>query len=61
MLRDLGVRYVIIGHSERRIHFKETDEMINKKLKAVLKAGLIRFYALARKKGKMQIKLLKIN
>ena len=30
MLKDLGVEYVIIGHSERRIYFKETDEIINK-------------------------------
>ncbi len=40
MLRDLGCKYVIVGHSERRKHFRETDEMINKKLKAALKAGL---------------------
>lgn len=40
MLRDSGVTYVIIGHSERRIHFQETDEMINKKLKAALAADL---------------------
>lgn len=36
MLEDLGCQYVIIGHSERRGYFKETDEMVNKKLKAVL-------------------------
>jgi len=40
MLKDLGCKYVIIGHSERRINLGETDEMINKKLKAVLKAGI---------------------
>ena len=40
MLKDLGVKYVIIGHSERRKYFKETNEMISKKIKAVLKAGL---------------------
>lgn len=38
-LKNLGVKYVIIGHSERKIYLAETDEMINKKLKAVLKAG----------------------
>ncbi|MBI2628083.1 MAG: triose-phosphate isomerase [Candidatus Niyogibacteria bacterium] len=40
MLKKLGVKYVIIGHSERREHLKETDEMVNKKVKAALKAGL---------------------
>lgn len=40
MLKELGVRYVIIGHSERRRHFGETDEMINKKVKAALAVGL---------------------
>jgi len=40
MLKDLGVKYVIIGHSERRKYFGETDEQVNKKLKAVLAAGL---------------------
>ena len=40
MLKNLGVKYVIIGHSERRKYFKETDEMTAKKLKAVLKVGL---------------------
>ena len=34
-------RYVIIGHSERRLHFGETDEDVNLKAKAALKAGLI--------------------
>lgn len=40
MLRDVGCHYVILGHSERRQYFKETDEMVNKKAKAVLAAGL---------------------
>jgi triosephosphate isomerase len=40
MLKNLGVEYVIIGHSERRYYMRETDEMINKKVKAALKAGL---------------------
>jgi len=40
MLKSLGVEYVIVGHSERRQHLFETDEMINKKLKASLAAGL---------------------
>ena len=40
MLKNLGVEYVIIGHSERRQIIGETDEMINKKVLAGLKAGL---------------------
>jgi len=39
MLADL-CEYVIIGHSERRQHFGETDEIINKKIKAAIKVGL---------------------
>jgi triosephosphate isomerase len=40
MLAKLAVRHVIVGHSERREHFGETDEMINKKARAVIEAGL---------------------
>ena len=41
MLKDAGCRYVIIGHSERRQFFGETNENVNKKIKASLKNGLI--------------------
>ncbi len=40
MLLDAGCRYVIVGHSERRQYFGETDETVNRKIKAVLAAGL---------------------
>lgn len=40
MLVDLGVEYVIIGHSERRQYFAETDLTVNKKVHAALAAGL---------------------
>lgn len=40
MLMEAGARYVILGHSERREYFAETDEIINKKLKKVLSVGL---------------------
>ena len=41
MAKDAGAEYIIIGHSERRQYFAETDEMINKKAKAILANGLI--------------------
>ncbi len=40
MLKAVGVEYVIIGHSERRQYFAETDETVNKKLKKALAVGL---------------------
>ncbi len=40
MLKDAGCRYVIIGHSERRQYFGETNETVNKKVKAALAHGL---------------------
>lgn len=41
MLTAIGCEYVILGHSERRQYFKETDELINAKIKKALKANLI--------------------
>ena len=40
MLRSIGVEYVIIGHSERRQYFGETDETVNLRTKAALAAGM---------------------
>lgn len=40
MLKEYGVEYVIIGHSERRQYFGETDETVNKRTLAVLNAGM---------------------
>ena len=40
MLKSVGCEYVIIGHSERRQYFAETDESVNKKLKAAYEYGL---------------------
>lgn len=41
MLKDLGVTYVIIGHSERRQYFAETDETVNKKMVKALEKGML--------------------
>src|SRR5213079_1061076 len=40
MLRDLFVRYVVLGHSERRQMFHETDEIVNRKVRAAIEATL---------------------
>ena len=40
MLKEAGAKYVVIGHSERRQYFAETNDLVNKKIKAVLKHGL---------------------
>jgi len=41
MLRDVGAKYVIVGHSERRVYQRESDEEVAKKLKAAFRSGLI--------------------
>ncbi len=40
MLKSIGVEYVIIGHSERRQYFAETDQTVNEKIKAAFRCGL---------------------
>ena len=59
MLKAVGVTYVIIGHSEQRQYFHETDETVNRKTKAALKAGLLPIVCVGetldeRKGGRMQ-------
>lgn len=58
MLKDLEVEYVIIGHSERRMHLGETDKTINRKLKAALKAGLKPILCVGEKKGENSKKII---
>ncbi len=41
MLKEVGVTHVVIGHSERRQYFAETNETVNKKVKAAIAAGLV--------------------
>lgn len=49
MLSKLGVQYVIVGHSERRWKLGESDEIVNKKLKAVLRNGMVPIVCLGEK------------
>jgi triosephosphate isomerase len=46
MLKDLGCQYVIIGHSERRQFFGETDETVNKRMKTTLNHGLLPIFCI---------------
>lgn len=60
MLKSVGCKYVIIGHSEQRTYFHETDETVNKKIKATLNAGLLPIFCNGetleeRKGGNMEI------
>ena len=41
MLKDIGVKYVIVGHSERREYYLETDQIVNAKAKVALEHGLV--------------------
>lgn len=46
MLKEAGCRHVIVGHSERRQYFGETDETVNLRLKAAMRSGLIPIFCL---------------
>ncbi len=46
MLKECGCSHVIIGHSERRLYFGETDETVNRRIKAALRSGLIPIFCL---------------
>ncbi|MBN2197781.1 triose-phosphate isomerase [Candidatus Wolfebacteria bacterium] len=59
MLKNIGVEYVIIGHSERRKYLNETDETINKKIKVAFKAGLKVILCVGELKRKSGIKQAK--
>lgn len=58
---DLGCKYIILGHSERRKYQNETDEMINKKLKAALTTGLYPILCVGDKKRESKDDLKEID
>lgn len=49
MLKDIGVEYVILGHSERREYFHESNEFINEKVKCVLSYGMTPIFCIGEK------------
>lgn len=51
MLKNLGCEYVIIGHSERRKYFDETDEIINKKIKSAMSVELEQIFCVGETEG----------
>ena len=65
MLQSLGTEYVIIGHSERRNYFKEDNQLLAKKVKTVLSAGLIPIYCcgetLQERNGNKYFEIIKIQ
>ncbi|MGL4393087.1 MAG: triose-phosphate isomerase [Fusobacteriaceae bacterium] len=54
MLKAIGVEYVILGHSERREYFNESDDFINQKVKAALACGLIPILCIGEKLGERE-------
>ncbi len=58
-LKDLGVEYVIVGHSERRKYFGETNEIINKKLQRVLAVALHPIFCIGENTGEDKQEVLK--
>ena len=54
MVKDAGARYAIIGHSERRQYFAETDDSVNRKVKAALASGLVPILCLGETLGERE-------
>lgn len=58
ILKDLGVKYVLVGHSESRQYLKETNEIINEKIKECLRVGLKPILCIGEDDGEDKIKVL---
>lgn len=58
MLKNSKVDYVIVGHSERRKYFNETNELINQKIKASLTAGLKVIFCIGENEGEEKLEVL---
>jgi triosephosphate isomerase len=54
MLNDVGCNYVLVGHSERRQYFAETDETVNKKVKSALQHGLTPIFCVGETLGQRE-------
>jgi len=61
MLKDLGVEYTLVGHSERRKYFGETNEVINQKIKAGLQAGLKVVFCIGENDGENALEVLALQ
>jgi triosephosphate isomerase len=59
MVKNMGARYAIIGHSERRKYFGETNETSNLKIKAALKSGISPIYCIGESKEERRMNLTK--
>ena len=59
MLKNLGCEYVILGHSERRRYFGETNETANLKIKAALKSGIMPVYCIGESGAERKMNLTK--
>ena len=59
MLQEIGIKYVILGHSERRKYFLETDEIINKKIKSAIKSGLKVIFCVGETLQEREFKVIK--
>jgi triosephosphate isomerase (TIM) len=58
MLKNLGTKYVLVGHSDRRYMIGETEEMINKKLKAALMTGITPVLLVGEREGENREEIL---